>query len=47
MKRLFDDTTQTGFYDNVFFTSLSLFRHKIKSDRGRKIQTMKTKETWN
>lgn len=47
VKRLFDDTTQTGFYDNVFFTSLSLFRHKIKSDRGRKIQTMKTKETWN
>lgn len=47
MKRLFDDTTQTGFYDKGFSTSLSLFRRKIKSDRGRKIQTMKTKETRN
>lgn len=47
VKRLFDDTTQTGFYDKGFSTSLSLFRHKIKSDRGRKIQTMKTKGTWN
>lgn len=47
VKRLFDDTTQTGFHDKGFSTSLSLFRRKIKSEGGRKIQTMKTKETWN